>query len=229
MMLTGHDYIEFLRDGRNVFINGARVSDVTTHPAFRNCALSVSRMYDALHAPETADVLTGVDAFGTRTHKFFKPSRTAQELAEARDAIAQWQRMSYGFLGRTPVYKAAFMSGLSVTADYYGPFAETAQRWYREFTQKTLYLNHVIINPPINRKAPIHEMGNEFIHAVRETDKGIVVSGAKMLATGSAITHASFVAPVASAVLEKGKAEDFALVFFVRMNNTKANLICRAP
>ena len=51
----------------------------------------------------------------------------------------------------------------------------------------------MIINPPIDRKRPIHEMGNEFIHAVRETDRGIIVSGAKMLATGSAITHASFV------------------------------------
>src|SRR5262249_16771139 len=161
--------------------------------------------------------------------KFFKPCRSAQELVEARDAIAAWQKLSFGFLGRTPDYKASFMSRLGVTADYYGPFANTAQRWYREFTQKALYLNHVIINPPINRKGRINEMGNEFIRAVRETDGGIIVSGAKMLATGSVITHASFVAPVASAVLEPGKAESFALVFFVRMNNPKANLICRAP
>jgi 4-hydroxyphenylacetate 3-monooxygenase len=120
MMLTGTDYLESLRDGRNVFVNGERVADVTKHPAFRNCALSVSRLYDALHAPETSDVLTGVDAFGTRTHKFFKPSRSASELVQARDAIAAWQKMSFGFLGRTPDYKASFMAGLDVTADYYG-------------------------------------------------------------------------------------------------------------
>lgn len=226
-MLTGAEYLESLRDGRNVYIDGERVRDVTTHPAFRNSALSVGRLYDALHSD--SDVLTGVDALGTRTHKFFKPSRSVQDLVEARDAIAHWQRLSYGFLGRTPDYKASFMAGLSVTADYYGPFADTATRWYREFTEKTLYLNHVIINPPINRKAPIHTQREELIHVVRETDGGIIVSGAKMLATGSVVTHASFVAPVASAVLEPGKAEDFALVFFVRMNNPKAHLICRAP
>ncbi len=228
-LLTGSQYLESLRDGRNVYLNGEKVSDVTTHPAFRNSALSISRMYDALHDPKSKETLTAIDEFGTRTHKFFKPSRSVQDLVEAREAIAHWQRMGYGFLGRTPEYKASFMAGLAVNADYYGSFSETAKGWYREFTQKGLYLNHVIINPPIDRKRPIHEMGEEFIHAVRETDAGIIVSGAKMLATGSAITHASFVAPVASAVLEPGRAEDFALVFFVRMNNPKLRLICRAP
>jgi 4-hydroxyphenylacetate 3-monooxygenase len=228
-LFTGAEYLESLRDGRNVYLNGEKINDVTKHPAFRNCALSISRMYDALHDPESSKILTAKDEFGTMTHKFFKPSRSVQDLVEAREAIAHWQRMGYGFLGRTPDYKASFMAGLSVNADYYGPFADTAKKWYSEFTQKALYLNHVIINPPIDRKRPIHEMGNEFIRTVRETAGGIIVSGAKMLATGSAITHASFVAPVASAVLEPGRAEDFALVFFVRMNNPKLRLICRAP
>lgn len=228
-LFTGAEYLESLRDGRNVYLNGEKVADVTKHPAFRGCARSVSQMYDALHDSKSADTLTALDEFGTRTHKFFKPSRNVQDLVEAREAIAHWQRMSYGFLSRTPDYKASFMSGLAVNADYYGDFKSTALKWYQQFTQKAFYLNHVIINPPLDRKRPIHEMGNEFIRAVRETDGGIVVSGAKMLATGSAITHASFVAPVASAVLEQGKAEDFALVFFVRMNNPNVHLLCRAP
>ena len=228
-LFTGAEYLESLRDGREVYVNGEKVRDVTRHPAFRNCALSISRMYDALHDPRSSDILTGIDGFGTRTHKFFKPSKSSQDLVEAREAIVHWLRLGYGFLGRTPDYKASFMAGLAGNADYYGPFAANALSWYREFTRKALYLNHVIINPPIDRKRPIHEMSREFIRAVRETDAGIIVSGAKMLATGSAITHASFVAPVASAVLEQGKAEDFALVFFVRMNNPQARLICRAP
>lgn len=228
-LYTGAEYLESLRDGRNVYVNGEKVPDVTTHPAFRNSARSIARMYDALHDPATRDLMTGVDDFGTVTHKFFKPNKSAQDLLAAREAIAHWQRLGYGFMGRTPDYKASFMAGLAVNADYYGPYGQNATNWYREFTRKALYLNHVIINPPLDRKKPIHEMGEEFIHAVRETDRGIVVSGAKMLATGSAVTHASFVAPVGSAVLEPGKAEAFALVFFVRMDNPKLRLICRKP
>jgi 4-hydroxyphenylacetate 3-monooxygenase len=36
--LTGQDYLDSLRDGREVWIYGERVKDVTTHPAFRNPA-----------------------------------------------------------------------------------------------------------------------------------------------------------------------------------------------
>jgi 4-hydroxyphenylacetate 3-monooxygenase len=228
-LYTGSEYLASLRDGRNVYVQGEKVKDVTLHPAFRNCALSISQMYDALHDSKSKALLTGVDEFGTVTHKFFKPSRSTQDLLEAREAIAYGVRMGYGFLGRTPDYKASFMSGLAVNADYYGSFASSARGWYREFTQKALYLNHVIINPPLNRQRPIHEMGEEFIHVVHERDDGIIVSGAKMLATGSAISHASFVAPVASSVFEEGKAESFAVVFFVRLNNPHAHLICRKP
>ncbi len=33
---TGADHIASLRDGRDVYIYGERVGDVTAHPAFRN-------------------------------------------------------------------------------------------------------------------------------------------------------------------------------------------------
>ena len=56
--LTGEEYLDTLRDGREVWIYGEKVDDVTTHPAFRNGARSVARLYDALHDPETKDVLT---------------------------------------------------------------------------------------------------------------------------------------------------------------------------
>jgi 4-hydroxyphenylacetate 3-monooxygenase len=41
---TGKQYLESLRDGREVYIYGERVKDVTTHPAFRNAARSVARL-----------------------------------------------------------------------------------------------------------------------------------------------------------------------------------------
>src|SRR5829696_2030204 len=108
--LTGAEYLESMRDGREVWIRGERVADVTEHPAFRNAARSVARLYDAMHEPDR-DMLT-TDRRGIRTHKFFAPSHSSQDLLEAREAIADWSRMSYGFMGRTPDYKAAFMASL---------------------------------------------------------------------------------------------------------------------
>ena len=45
------EYLDSLRDGREVWIHGEKVDDVTAHPAFRNSARSVARLYDALHDP----------------------------------------------------------------------------------------------------------------------------------------------------------------------------------
>ena len=200
---------------------------MTTHPAFRNAARSIARLYDTLHDPAQRDLLTAVDDYGIRTHKFFKPSKTAQELLEAREAIAAWARLSYGFMGRTPDYKAAFMASLGANPEFYAPYDTNALTWYKKFASRGLFLNHVLVNPPVDRKKPIHEVADVFIHLVKERDDGIIVSGAKMLATGSAITHGTFVAQNSSANLEKGKAEDFALVFIAEMDTPGAKLLCR--
>src|SRR6187549_953017 len=55
---TGAEYLESIRDGREIWIYGERVKDVTTHPAFRNTARMIARLYDALHDPARQSVLT---------------------------------------------------------------------------------------------------------------------------------------------------------------------------
>ena len=45
--MNGEEFLESLRDGREVYIYGERVKDVTTHPAFRNAARSLGKLYDA--------------------------------------------------------------------------------------------------------------------------------------------------------------------------------------
>jgi 4-hydroxyphenylacetate 3-monooxygenase len=52
---TGAEYIQSLQDGREVYIDGDRVADVTTHPAFHNSVRSIARLYDALHDPKRRD------------------------------------------------------------------------------------------------------------------------------------------------------------------------------
>src|ERR1700733_12632515 len=87
---TGKEYLESLRDGREVYIYGERVKDVTTHPAFRNAAASIALLYDALHDAKTKDVLTGPTDTGSGgyTMKFFKAARSSQDVIAQRDAIA---------------------------------------------------------------------------------------------------------------------------------------------
>ena len=69
-LMSGAEYLASLNDGRAVYLYGERVADVTTHPAFRNSAASLARLYDALRDPDQRDALTTVDRYGIRTHRF---------------------------------------------------------------------------------------------------------------------------------------------------------------
>ncbi|MFD0904522.1 4-hydroxyphenylacetate 3-hydroxylase family protein [Actinomadura sediminis] len=223
--LTGDEYVESLRDGREIYLYGDRVGDLTRHPAFRNPIAMTARLYDALHDPAERGVLTAPTDTGDGgyTHRFFTTPRSADDLVAAQGAIARWARLSYGWLGRSPDYKASFLGTLGANADFYHPFEENARRWYRESQEKVLFLNHAIVHPPVDRGRPPDEVSDVFVHVVRETDAGVVVNGAKVVATGSAMTHYGFIAHYGLPV----KRREFALVAAVPMAAPGVKLICR--
>lgn len=225
--LTGAEYLESLRDGRQVYLNGEKISDVATHPAFRNSARTIARLYDAIHDPELQATLTRETDTGsnTRTHKFFVASRSSQELIEARDAIAAWSRLNYGIVSRSPDYKAAFLATLGTNTDYYAPYHENAQYWYKEAQERLWFINHALHNPNVDRNKPMHEVADVFLRVQKETDAGIIVSGAKMVATGAALTNFNFIAPLSTLPIQK---EEYAIVFITPMDTPGLKLICRS-
>src|SRR6266446_7957125 len=129
---TGKEFLDSLDDGREVWIYGERVKNIAEHPSFRNTALMIARLYDALHRDHTEakNLLTCPTEWGGFTHKYFVASRSAEELVGARDAIAEWSRLTYGWLGRSPDYKAAFLATLGANAEFYDPYQQNALRWY---------------------------------------------------------------------------------------------------
>ncbi len=224
--MTGAEYLESIRDGREIWAYGERVEDVTTHPAFRNSARMVARMYDALHDPERTRRPDDRDGHRRRdVHAPVLPDGPHRRgLVADRDAIAEWARISYGWMGRSPDYKAAFLGTLGANSDFYDPYQENAQRWYKVAQERCLFFNHAIINPPIDRDKGVDEVRDVYIHVERETDEGLVVSGAKVVATGSALTHFNFIAHYGAAPI---KTKEFAVIFAVPMDAPGVKLICR--
>ncbi len=49
MIRTGDEYRESLCDGREVYMNGEKIADVTTHPAFKPIVDIRARIYDLAH------------------------------------------------------------------------------------------------------------------------------------------------------------------------------------
>ncbi len=224
---TGKEYLESLRDGREVYVYGERVSDVTTHPAFRNAARTIARLYDALHDPVTRDVLTCPTDTGNGgyTHKFFRVAHSREDLISQRDAIAAWARMSYGWMGRTPDYKASLMNTLGANHAFYDKFSANAQNWHRRAQNHVLFMNHAIVNPPVDRAKAADQVKDVFITIQKETDAGIYVSGAKVVATSSALTHYNFLGQNAAMPVNDS---DLAVMFIAPMNAPGVKLFCRA-
>src|SRR5262249_43620069 len=130
---TGKEFLESLDDGREVWIYGERVKNITAHPAFQNCARMLARLYDALHDDHQrgTHVLTEPTEWGGFTHRSFRAPTTVDEQVAGRDEIAAWARLTYGWLGRSPDYKAAFLGTLGANAEFYAPYQDNARRWYR--------------------------------------------------------------------------------------------------
>ncbi|MEK4873731.1 4-hydroxyphenylacetate 3-hydroxylase family protein [Bacillus sp. FSL W8-0102] len=224
-MMNGKEYLESLRDNRVVYLNGEKIDDVTEHPAYQNSARSIARMYDALHDEKQQPILTTVTEEGIRTHKFFKEPKDADDLIGARDAIAEWSKLNYGFMGRTPDYKASFTANLRAFADYYEGFEDSARHWYEKTIKEVPFINHTIVNPQVDRSKPLHENKDVFVRAVKERDDGIIVSGAKMVGTGAALTHYNFVSNYGQDLGDNDYSH--ALIFFVPMNAPGVKMISR--
>ena len=100
--LNGKEFLESIRDDREVWVYGERVKDVTAHPGFRNAARMIARMYDSLHDPAKKQVLTTPTDTGSGgfTHPYYKVSRTVDELVAAgllHDTLED--TMHFEFLG----------------------------------------------------------------------------------------------------------------------------------
>lgn len=222
--LTGKEYLESLNDGREVWIYGERVKNIADHPAFRNAARMVARIYDAMHDESMKDKLTAPNDSGGFTHRFFLAPKTVEDQVASRDAIAETQRISYGWMGRSPDYKGSFLGTLGANSQFYRGFEKNALRWYSEAQRRTWYINHAIQNPPVDRHRASADGSDVFIRVEKETDAGIYVSGAKVVATNSALTNYTFVAHAGQVPVKDPK---FAPVFMVPTGAPGVKMISR--
>ena len=91
MIRTGAQHRNLIRDGRQVWINGERVKDVTTHPMFRPLVDVRARIYDMQHAPnlQTARYATAVRQ--ARSARSPSSCRARATTGTPKNARRSWQ------------------------------------------------------------------------------------------------------------------------------------------
>ena len=127
-------------------------------------------------------------------------------------------------MGRSPDYKGGFLGTLGANAGFYKGYEDNASAWYRKAQERTWYVNHAIMNPPIDRDLPSADGSDVYVQVVKETDAGIYVSGAKVVATTSALTHYTFIAHVGQVPIADPA---YAPVFIMPTSAPGVKLLCR--
>ena len=123
-----------------------------------------------------------------------------------------------------PDYKAAFLNTLGANAEFYGKFADNARAWHERGQEAVLFVNHALVNPPIDRNKPVEQVKDVYITIQKETDAGIYVSGAKVVATNSALTHYNF---LGQNMGQESTIRSMVVMFIAPMNTPGIKLICR--
>ena len=101
--MTGARYIESLRDGREVWLDGDKVPDVTTHPAMIGMVHELARIYDLQHSEQYRDEMTFVSPeMGKRFSLSWLLPRSHEDLKRQRRNSEIWNEESWGQLGRSP-------------------------------------------------------------------------------------------------------------------------------
>ncbi|QGZ51090.1 4-hydroxyphenylacetate 3-monooxygenase [Streptomyces sp. QHH-9511] len=212
MTRSGREYLEGLRDGREIWLDGERIKDVTTHPAFRATAASFAGLHDLAHdSPHTPVLVQG------GVHRAYAVPRSYEDLVARRKAYKVWAEASYGFLGRTPDYMASGAAGFAAAPEVFTTDcfdgAEHALAYHRRLAEGSLHSAFTITDPAAER-----------VQVVEDRADGIVVRGAKTIGTGAVFADEILVGTIEPLAPEDTER---ALSFSVRVDTPGLKLISR--
>jgi len=231
MLKTGAQYIDTLKDGRHVYINGGIAGDITEHTAFRRSIRSFGSLYDFQSRPENAELMTfEISQGGQRANRIWQLPANYSDLIKRRAALEAWTELHCGFLGRAPDHVASSLAGMYMGIDVFEAYdaqrANALADYFRYARENDLYLSYVIINPQADRSKSPSEQKDAFLAAgvVDEDSSGITVRGAKMLGTGAVMANEVLVTCIQPL---REDEQRYAISFALPLNATGLKLLSR--
>ena len=228
---TGSEVLARLRSAPpNLWIDGEAVVDPTTHARTANIAQSLASLYDLQHRADLVDVMTTISpTSGDRVGASFLIPRTREDLERRSVMHKVWADSHLGFMGRAPDYLNVNVMAAGTACAFFGPYADNMARYFEFARENDLALTHALTPPQIDRSKQPYQLDDPFtvLGVVRETSEGIIVRGARMLAT-LPISDEILIFP--STVLKiADELKPYALAFAIPNNTPGLSLQCREP
>jgi 4-hydroxyphenylacetate 3-monooxygenase len=230
-MRTGAEYLAALKDDREIYVDGERVDNVASHPAFAGIARTVAAMYDFAADPANGMTYPAPET-GREANKVFMIPRSREDLADRRAAISAWARLSHGFVGRSPDHVGAFLAGFASAPQVFTrderDYGAHVSAYYRRLLDESLYVSYAIIPPQHSRSTSASGWEGDFVQVgvVEERPDGIVVRGSQMLATGATVADELLISCVKPLTPDDA---DFAVTFVLPTATAGLKFYCRRP
>ena len=233
---TGAEYIKGLKDNPpEVYLNGKKVKEITTHPGLRNGVQTMANLYDMQHDSKLAAEMTYESpTTGDPVGLSFITPRTIEDLERRRVMMHHWAKSNCGMMGRSPDFMNVNMMAMAAASDYFAQnrpeFKSNIQNYYEYIRENDLVLTHTLLNLQRNRApgaTPLEDRTDIALSVVKETDAGIVVNGARVLATLAPLSEEIALYPTTSHMLPNNAPNPTSFAFAIPCNTPGLKFQCR--
>ncbi|WP_066253990.1 4-hydroxyphenylacetate 3-monooxygenase, oxygenase component [Neobacillus drentensis] len=232
-IINGRDFIERLNKMENeIWFDGEKIKGkISEHPAFKGILKTKASLYDLQNSQDIKNEMTFLlpENQNTIGLSYLQP-KTKEDLKRRRKMIEHWARHTHGMMGRSPDYmNTVIMSFASSTAYILkgkeNCFPENIQSVFENARENDLTFTHTFITPQVNRSESYFENTKEPISAkvIERNEKGIVIKGARLLATQGGLTDEVFVYTAPHRFLDPEEA----FAFSIPSNTKGLKFICR--
>jgi len=230
--INGKDFIERLNKLENeIWYDGAKIKgEISEHPAFKGIMKEKASLYDLQNDPDLKEEMTfQLSDKGESIGLSYLQPKTIEDLKRRRKMIEHWARSTHGMMGRSPDYMntavMSFAASARLLKDKENCFPENIQSLYERAMKQDLSFTHTFITPQVNRSQGYLELSDQPISAkvIDRTEQGIVIKGARLLATQGGLTDEVLVITAPRLFLDP----DEAFAFSIPSNTKGLKFICR--
>lgn len=228
--INGKTYLDRInRLHNNVWINGAKITgNLSEHPAFKGVMKSQAMLYDMQYEKAFQDILTFKSpSTGDNVGTSYLEPKTKEDLAKRRKSFQVWAHQNVGMMGRSPDYMNTVVMTFAACAKLFGDkqYTENMRNFYTHCRENDLSLTHTFIQPQVNRSALYFENASDAIAArvIEENKDGLVIHGARLLATQGGMTDELLVFPTGAFHFDAA----YAYAFSIPSNTPGLKFVCR--
>ena len=231
--INGTEFINRINQlNTEIWLDGEKIEGkISEHPAFKGILQTKASLYDMQHNSKFKDEMTFLSPeTGDSVGLSFLMPKTKEDLIKRRKVSEHWAKKTGGFMGRSPDYlNTAVMSFASSSPLLKGRancFPENIQSLYEMAMEKDLSFAHTFVSPQVNRSESYLESSEEEPIVARVVDRnveGIVIKGARLLATQGGLTDEVLVFSNPNFILD----EDEAFAFSIPSDTKGLKFICR--